>query len=300
MHQINFRAKIILFVVIAVLSIALAPRRASAFNAQPLSHVLPMNYVPHREQQPQLGQQRYKARRALIKLKQSSNNDDFNSSKDRNRYDQELEQKAEYKAREKSMGAGTGELAAGAILGGLVLGPFGALFGASIGSNLGASRAVDRAKKEELESMGITEDMLDSAREVGVALDRGYEGLAASRDSLRTQQKFAERLDSEADRVYGEAKGALETGDEDRAKELLLKRVDIQEKLKKTLINCAEEKKRLQKMEDNVRVIEERAVEIESLMKRNIGAKALMDSSNQFSLADEDPLLKKFRDLGLD
>ena len=39
--------------------------------------------------------------------------------------------------------------------------------------------------------------------------------------------------------------------------------------------------------------------EMESLMKRNIGAKALMDSS-EFSLAAEDPLLQKFRDMGID
>lgn len=216
-----------------------------------------------------------------------------------NRYDKELEQQAEFKAREKPMtpGSGVGETAAGAILGGLVLGPFGALFGASIGSSLGSSRAVDQAKKEELDRMGITEEMLDSAREMGTALERGVEGLKATQDSLRTQQNFAARLDADAERVYDEAKDALGNSDEERAKELLLKRVDIQEKLKKTLINCAEEKKRLEKMEENVRAIEERAIEMETLMKRNIGAKALMDSSNPFTLADEDPLLQKFRDL---
>ena len=217
--------------------------------------------------------------------------------KNNNRYDKELEQQAEYKAREKAMGSGAGETAAGAILGGLVLGPFGALFGASIGSSLGSSRAIDKAKKEELDRMGITEEMLDSAREMGIALERGVEGLKATQDSLLTQQRFAARLEEDAEKVYDQAKEALGNSDEDRAKDLLLKRVDIQEKLKKTLINCAEEKKRLAKMEENVRAIEERAVEMETLMKRNIGAKALMDSSSQFSLADEDPLLQKFRDL---
>ena len=214
-----------------------------------------------------------------------------------NRFDKDLELQAEYKAREKARGSGNGELAAGAILGGLVLGPFGALFGASLGSSLGASRAIDKAKKDELDKMGISEDMLQTAREIGVALERSVEGLKATRDSLSTQQRFASRLDEDSERIYDEAKQALADGNEEMAKSLLLKRVDIQEKLKKTLINCGEERKRLQKMEENVRAIEERAVEIESLMKRNIGAKALMDSSNLFSLADEDPLIQKFRDL---
>ena len=213
-----------------------------------------------------------------------------------NRYDKELEQQAEYKARERARGGG-GEIAAGVILGGLVLGPFGALFGASLGSSLGASRAIDKAKKEELERMGVTAEMLESGRELGVALERGVEGLKATEDSLLTQQRFAARLDEDSKQIYEKAKQALVTGDEESAKTLLLKRNDINEKLKKTLIACAEEKKRLEKMQDNVRAIEERAIEMESLMKRNIGAKALMDSSDLFSLADEDPLLQKFRDL---
>ncbi len=221
-----------------------------------------------------------------------------NSNK--NRYDKELETQAELKAREKAMGAGAGETAAGAILGGLVLGPFGALFGASLGSSLGASRAVDKAKKEELERMGITQEMLESTKEMGLALERGMEGLKATQDSLSTQQRFAARLDLDAERFYDDAKKALEDGDETKAKQLLMKRNDVQEKLKKVLVNCAEEKRRLEKMQDNVRAIEDRAVEMESLLKRNIGAKALMDSSDQFSLAAEDPLLQKFKDMGID
>eukprot|EP00559_Dactyliosolen_fragilissimus_P003290 CAMPEP_0184872806 /NCGR_PEP_ID=MMETSP0580-20130426/41494_1 /TAXON_ID=1118495 /ORGANISM="Dactyliosolen fragilissimus" /LENGTH=103 /DNA_ID=CAMNT_0027375649 /DNA_START=268 /DNA_END=579 /DNA_ORIENTATION=+ len=85
------------------------------------------------------------------------------------RIDREMEESAERKAIQNARGGG-GETAAGAILGGLVLGPFGALFGASIGSSLGAKNAISKAKKEELERMGITEDMLQSAREVVGAL----------------------------------------------------------------------------------------------------------------------------------
>jgi hypothetical protein len=185
-------------------------------------------------------------------------------------YDEELERKAELAALEKAKG-GVGETAAGAILGGLLLGPFGAVFGASIGSNLGARNALSNAKKQELERMGVTEEMLQSAKEIGASLDRGFEGLKIIQDSLQTQQSFASKLDSEVQQVYAKAKAALEEGDEDRARDLLFKRSQLQEKLKKTLQNCIDEKRRLSQMEDNVRALEERALEMESLLKRNIG-----------------------------
>merc|ERR1719491_891794 len=103
--------------------------------------------------------------------------------------------------------------------------------------------------------------------------------------------------------VYSQAREALESGEEDKARDLLFRRTQIEEKLKKSLINCADEKKRLVQMQENVRAIEERAIEMESLMKRSIGAKVLQDSSSldgdvSFSLSQEDPLLQKFRDAG--
>jgi len=236
---------------------------------------------------------------------------------------------------ENGVSGGTGETIAGAVLGGLVLGPFGALFGASVGSNFGARSAVDKAKKEELNRMGITEDMLTAAREIGSALENANEGLKATQDSLTTQQEFARRLDADAERVYNRAKMALSDKDEDEAKDLLYQRQKINEKLMKSLESCKQEKvstklkyklslcnaplyvhfiiiivikiistlqKRLAQMEDNVRSIEERSIEIESLLRRSIGAKSLQESSDQLLLQDddfEDPLLKKFKDMGI-
>jgi len=224
-----------------------------------------------------------------------------------NRYDKEIEEKAEINARVKAINNnGVGSAAAGAILGGLMGGPFGAVFGASIGNKLGANNAFDKARKEEMEEMGITQQMLDQAKEMGMLLERGMEGLGATEDSLRTQQNFAKRLEEDMVRVYSQAKTALQDGDEDTAKDLLFKRTQIEEKLKKALMNCVEEKKRLTQMEDNIRAIEERALEMESLLKRSMGAKTLMDTSTAagdgtgFSLAPEDPLLKKFKDAGIE
>jgi hypothetical protein len=223
-----------------------------------------------------------------------------------NRYDKEIEEKASINARVKSLNNnGVGSAAAGAILGGLMGGPFGAMFGASIGNQLGANTAFDKARKDEMQDMGISQQMLDQAKEMGVLLERGMEGLSATEDSLRTQQNFAKRLEQDMARIYSQATAALQDGNEDTAKDLLFKRTQIGEKLKKALMNCVDEKKRLTQMEDNVRAIEERALEMESLLKRSMGAKTLMDTSTAsgngtgFSLAPEDPLLQKFKDAGI-
>jgi len=214
-----------------------------------------------------------------------------------NKFDRDIEENSRRKAQ-----GGAGETVAGALLGGLLLGPFGALFGAQIGAGFGANNAVDRARKEEMQRLGITKEMLATAQEVGVALERSIEGLKATQDSLATQQQFARMLDRDAEETYEKAKKALQEGNEAKAKDLLFERTQTQEKLKGALLQCAEAKKRLEQMESNVAAIERRAKEVESVMQRTIAAKTTQDLSDfdSFSLASEDPLLKKFKDAGID
>ncbi len=217
-----------------------------------------------------------------------------------NRLDRELDEASRRRAASKG-GSGAAETAAGILLGGLVGGPFGALFGASIGANMGSKRALDRARKEEMERMGVTEDMLRMAQDIGADLERGIDGLKATRNSLETQQSFARRLSSNEEDLYEKAKSALDRGDEEQAKKYLFDRQQLQQKLKKVLLACAEDKKRLETMERNVQILEERAMEVESLLRRSVGAKTMQDvMGDQFALEDEDPLLKKFRDAGIE
>jgi phage shock protein A len=177
----------------------------------------------------------------------------------------------------------------------------GLLFGAQIGANLGAKGAANRARKEEMDRLGVTQEMLDAAEECGLALQQSMEGLKATQSSLDTHQSLARRLDRDATELYDKAKEAMASGDEEAARTALLRRNENQEKLKKVLKLCAEEKKRFEMMEQNVEAIERRALEVESLLQRTIGAKARQDSSfMDLSLSVEDPLLKKFRDLGID
>lgn len=141
--------------------------------------------------------------------------------------------------------------------------------------------------------------MLDAATEIGLALEQSMEGLKATKESLETQQRLAKRLDSDANAVYEKAKQQMTEGNEDNARKFLLERNEIQNKLKKVLQICAEEKRRYSTMEENVAAIERRAMEVEGLLTRTVSSKSRLDSSD-FSVAPEDPLLQKFKDLGID
>lgn len=160
---------------------------------------------------------------------------------------------------------------------------------------------MSQAKQDEMQRLGLSQDMLDMAIEIGDSLERSYEGLKASKDSLITQQRFARMLENDVNDLYDKAKLAITNNNEQLGKDLLMKRIPYQDKLKDTLIRCVEEKKRIEQMEENVILLERRAMEIESLLRRNVSAKTVQDSSNLgLSLRSEDPLLRKFKDLGID
>jgi hypothetical protein len=214
------------------------------------------------------------------------------------RFNRDLDERS----RQRAQGQGGGEMAAGAILGGLVGGPFGVLFGAQIGANFGSKNAAKKARTEEMERQGITQDMLDAAQDCGVALEQSMEGLQASEASLDTQQRLARRLDRDSVELYEKAKDAITAGDEEAARTYLLKRTGMQDKLKSVLKLCAEEKKRLGIMKENISAIEQRALEVESILQRTVSSKTIMNAStsSDFAVPVDDPLLKKFRDLGID
>lgn len=213
------------------------------------------------------------------------------------RFNRDLEERS----RRRAEGLGGGEAIAGAVLGTLVAGPFGLLFGSQIGASIGAKNALNKARKEEMERMGITQEMLDSAEQVGIALEQATEGLKATQTSLNTQRSLARRLERDAEELYEKAKAALATGNEDDARKFLFQRTECQEKLKKVLKLCIDEQQRYEKMQENVSAIEKRALEIEALLQRSVSAKTRQTTAfEELSLSVEDPLLQKFRDLGID
>eukprot|EP00522_Entomoneis_paludosa_P006276 CAMPEP_0172447640 /NCGR_PEP_ID=MMETSP1065-20121228/6914_1 /TAXON_ID=265537 /ORGANISM="Amphiprora paludosa, Strain CCMP125" /LENGTH=284 /DNA_ID=CAMNT_0013198999 /DNA_START=53 /DNA_END=907 /DNA_ORIENTATION=+ len=212
-------------------------------------------------------------------------------------WDRELDRAQE----KESLKARPGETVAGAVLGGLLLGPFGALFGASVGASLGRNQAIDQAREEEMKRLGLSKDMLEAAQEVGLALERNMEGLKAVQESFDTQKRLARRIDADAEAIYSKAKEALVAGDEESARKYLLERTNLQEKLKEVLKICATAKQQVEVMQSNTAVLEQRAMEMDALMRRTVGAKAVQDSAESgMSLSRSDPLLDKFRDMGID
>jgi hypothetical protein len=213
------------------------------------------------------------------------------------RFNRDLEERS----RRRAEGLGGGEAIAGAVLGTLVAGPFGLLFGSQIGASIGAKNALNKARKEEMERMGITQEMLDSAEQVGIALEQATEGLKATQTSLNTQRSLARRLERDTEELYEKAKAALATGNEDDARKFLFQKTECQEKLKRVLKLCIDEQQRYEKMQENVSAIEKRALEIEALLQRSVSAKTRQTTAfEELSLSVEDPLLQKFRDLGID
>jgi len=72
--------------------------------------------------------------------------------------------------------------------------------------------------------MGVPEEMLQTVREMGIALERGVEGSQATHDAVRTQQDFIKILEGGAERVYEDVKRALGGGNEERAKDVLFQK----------------------------------------------------------------------------
>ncbi len=249
----------------------------------------------------------------IIVASQQENEDQTRKKKnvmvawERRRVDEEWEDLAEQRAMEKRQrkggsGDGLGETAAGAVLGGLLLGPFGALWGASVGANFGSSRSYERAKKEELQRMGLNDDILEMARDVAMSLETSERGLNACQDSLRTLQQLATTQESRCQTLHAQAKDLLLNNDEEAARAKLLERTQLQDKLKQTLTKCAQEKKRVDQMRDNVDKLQERAAEIQALVSRTVSAKTNSNinmNTNSLSLSNEDPLLAKFKDAGI-
>jgi len=158
---------------------------------------------------------------------------------------------------------------------------------------------------------GITQEMLDAAEDVGYALEQSMIGMDATKDSLRSQQTLARQIENDMNDYYDKAKEAMAEGREEDARTFLLERNKNQESLKDTLKQCAEEMKRIDMMKSNVSALQKRAMEVEAILQRAVGAKARQDSADltarqsplsdsNFSLSREDPLLQKFKDLGID
>jgi hypothetical protein len=96
-----------------------------------------------------------------------------------------------------------------------------------------------------------------------------------SRDILQTQQIFERRLDRDANDLYDRVKSSMDQMNDEKARRLLLERLDL--KSKQVLMQCSEEQE--QKMEEKAKAIERRAMEVDLLLHRAVAANAIQDTA---------------------
>ena len=289
--MVTSRCTMLPFAIILVLSLS----GASAFTpATALTSATPVGRAASTYARPKRSQ-------SGIALEFSGRKRRGNCSALRNDLQDEIERAAQRRAyEERAQGGGTGNAIGGAVIGGLFGGPFGALFGAQVGASLGGASTLDKARKEEMRRRGITPEMLEQANEIGRVLSQAVDGLRATEESYETSMRLAKSLNQQNEQIYDKAKAAMQNGDEDGARRLLLERERIKEKLVKVLKTVTEEQKRLELQRSNVEALETRALEVESLLRRSVGASAMQGSVDLgMSLEAEDPLLRKFKDLGM-
>ncbi|GMI09703.1 hypothetical protein TrVE_jg2918 [Triparma verrucosa] len=191
----------------------------------------------------------------------------------------------------------------GTVLGAAVAGPFGALFGAQLGGSLMSGRKQKEALISQLEEKGLTLEMVKMAEQAGRDVLEIRQGLEAGEEALKSFQDLARQLSNDDQSLKDAAKMLLVSGDEISAKEKLLKAQKTRTRLLSALQNAAKEKERCEKMRENLLVVEERVMKIESNMRELTSNTLIQNSFDGFdSTANlpppvSDPLLEKFRKL---
>lgn len=193
----------------------------------------------------------------------------------------------------------------GAVLGGLLAGPFGAVWGASMGGNFGAQRGTQKAAEARLEQMGISREVRVAAAECARDLEEASSGLASCKEALQSAKAFEAQLESGAEQAYAAAQTALVGGDEAEARACLERRASLREQLTKAQGERADAFGRVTRMEAAVAMLTEHSRSIEAAMSRAVavsaeGSSVARGSAAPLSLEDDDPLLRRFKELERD
>ena len=187
----------------------------------------------------------------------------------------------------------------GAVLGGLLLGPFGALWGSQIGANMGANNRAKRQQSEQLAAMGLTKDVIELARKTAAELQEAEQSLAIVEGAQRSQKSLVDTHARTMETAYAAAEAALRSGDEDAARTQLELRQAAKAKKEFAEADLAQATQRVATMQSSVAALAERASRIEQSIATTASSATMgRASASSVDLDDEDPLEKKFRDLG--
>lgn len=191
----------------------------------------------------------------------------------------------------------------GAVLGGLLAGPFGAIWGASLGSGFGANARQKREQAEELERMGLSEDMMKLAQQTAQDLAEAESALSMVQEAENSQAALVKRYDDAMSEAYKAAEDALSSGDEDSARRFLVEKNEHKTRKEAAELDLLEAKKRVSTMRSSVTQLAERTAQVEQMMSSIVADKKMKSiaSRSDAGVVDtftvEDPLERKFRDL---
>ncbi|XRA99192.1 hypothetical protein NFJ02_06g128910 [Pycnococcus provasolii] len=221
------------------------------------------------------------------------------------------------RASNKSPGGGGNEdvkgVLGGAVLGGLIAGPFGAILGSQIGGSMGANKKFNRqvqdAEENELRRMGVTREQVEQAQELA-------NDLADAEDAARVLALDADRLNTDvnnlkliADQAYADAEEAVKTGDDDAARSHLGRRAEANRRLQGMESDADDARRRadqarrgVDQLAEAVRIFERQimAQKADAAQERIRSATEKASGITMQPDEEEDPLLKKFRERGMD
>lgn len=184
-------------------------------------------------------------------------------------------------------------------LGGLLGGPFGAIWGAQLGGAMGARRGAQKSEEARLEKMGLSREVREAAAACAADLAEAEEGLSACREALQSARALESQLEASSAAAYAEAEAALRAGDEAAARACLERRQQSKGQLGKARLEAAEANDRVVRMEAALSALAERSKAIEAAMSRAVASSAVSAADRAVTRLDEDddPLLRRFRDL---
>ena len=172
----------------------------------------------------------------------------------------------------------------GAVMGGLLGGPFGAFFGANIGSNLASQQNVKEEKKQQLERLGLSPTILAQAELIGAQLFEAEQAVSAIETATASSLDLARLLEAESESFFTKAEKLLTGGNEDEARQFLLKRAATQKRQKSALKNVIENRALLDLCKEKKSLLAGKASEIESLLVRSVGASSIAQANEILDL----------------
>lgn len=178
----------------------------------------------------------------------------------------------------------------GALLGGLVAGPFGLI----LGVNMASSAAERRQQEKLLAEKGITKEVLAEATALAENLIQAKEALSMTEKVVSSTKKRYLGLGEDEERLYAKAKACMSNQDEDGARGALTMRESVKAQQEKAMDIYREATANYDRTASNVKLLEERAAEMENYMNRLMQDGDITTSPYLEAAAPEDPLLARF------